>query len=82
MEYGNQGESDMAKKIKFTTTIDRQTKESLDKMAEALGKPTNQLLDFIVENFYLRSWPRKYSAYLVKRKAELQRILELQHEDV
>lgn len=71
----------MAKKIKLTTTIDAQTKESLDKMSEALGKPTNQLLDYIVENFYLRSWPRKYSAYLVKRKAELEHILKLQQEN-
>nr|BFD65117.1 hypothetical protein HAGR004_01390 [Bdellovibrio sp. HAGR004] len=80
--YGSQGETNMAKKIKFTTTIDVQTKESLDRMSEALGKPTNQLLDFIVENFYLRTWPRKYNTYLAKRKAELERILKLQQENV
>lgn len=79
---GNQGESNMAKKIKLTTTIDVQTKESLDQMSKALGKPVNQLLDYIVENFHSRTWPRKYSAYLAKRKAELERILKRQQESV
>ncbi len=72
----------MAKRIKFTTTLDVQTKESLDEMSKALGKPVNQLLDYIVENFHQRTWPRKYSAYLAKRKVELERILKLQQEIV
>lgn len=72
----------MAKKVKFTTTIDVQTKESLDKMSAALGRPANQLLDHIVENFYIRTWPRRYKNYLETRKRELERILRLQQENV
>jgi hypothetical protein len=72
----------MAKKVKFTTTLDVQSKEYLDRMSNALGKPANQLLDYIVENFYLRSWPRKHKEYLERRKKELERILKLQQENV
>ncbi len=72
----------MAKKVKFTTTIDVQTKESLDEMSKALGKPVNQLLDYIVENFHQRTWPRKFEKYLETRKKELERILKLQQEIV
>jgi hypothetical protein len=80
--YGNQGELNMAKRIKFTTTLDVQTKESLDEMSKALGKPVNQLLDYIVENFHQRTWPRKFEKYLETRKKELERILRLQQETV
>lgn len=72
----------MAKKIKLTTTIDVQTKESLDEMSKALGKPVNQLLDYIVEHFHQRTRPRKFERYLATRKKELERILKLQQESV
>ena len=72
----------MAKKMKFTTTIDVETKQSLDKMSESLGKPINQILDFIVESYYRKSWPRKLKNYQVERKRELERILQLRTESL
>jgi hypothetical protein len=66
----------MAKKVKFTTTLDPQTIEQLSEMSVKLQRPANSFIDFIVQNFYVRSWPRRYQRYLARRKVELENILE------
>lgn len=72
----------MAKKVKLTTTINVENKASLDKMAEALGKPANQIIDHMIETYYRKTWPRHLKNHLAARKRELEYILRLQQEIV
>jgi hypothetical protein len=77
---GKQGTFIMARRVKVTTTLDSQTKQSLEEIASTLQRPLNQIIDHIVDNYFSRTWPRRKKQYLAERKRELERILRLQQE--